>query len=84
MVAHDITDAPFLLAGMVRQEVLLRGSFDHVSHVGAVRHATQQSRGGAKLRDGNSGRSRASPKLHEDWRKHHEAELSSADRIQEV
>ena len=36
------------------------------------------------LRGGSIDRSGASPRLPEELRKHHEAELSSADRIQEV
>ena len=57
---------------------------DKVSHAGVVHHAVRQCRGGATLRGGSFDRSGASPRLHEEWRKHHEAELSSADRIQDV
>ena len=49
-----------------------------------VRHATRQNRGGAMLRVGSFDRSGASPRLHEEWRKHHEAVLSNADRIRAV
>ena len=60
--------------------VLSGGSFDHVPHVGAVRHATRQSRGGAMLLIGRA----QAPRLHEKWRKHREAELSIVDPTQEV
>ena len=61
MVAHHVADVSFVLTV---QSVLSSGSFDRVSHGVAVRRAIQQSRGGARLRDGNSGRSGASPGHH--------------------
>ena len=70
MVAHDIADAPFLLAvkGTV-QDVLLRGSFDCTSHVVTNFLASRRSRGEAMFRGGSFGRSGASLELHVEWKK---------------
>ena len=80
MVAHNVADAPSLLAVMIRRR---EDPLIMFLTLGAVRHATRQCQG-AMLRGGSFDRSAASPRLHEEWRKHHEAELSSADQTQEV
>ena len=63
--------------------VLSEGSFDRVSHVGAVRLALQQSRGGAMLRGVSVDQSGGCQEHHEEWRMRRLAELSSDDLTQE-
>ena len=81
-VAHDITDAPFLFAVMVRRRTFfLRGSFDCTFHVVAERLAIRRSRGEALFRGGSFHRSGAGLELHEEWKRHRGVELSNTDRI---
>ena len=67
---------PSLLAVMVRRRPFFQED-------PLISHATRQSRGGATLRGALIGRAQAQ-KTSRGREKHHEAVLSSADRIQAV
>ena len=75
MVAHNAADVSFLFAAMVRRRTFFQEDHPTVSHGVAVRRATQQSRGGARLRDGSSDRYGGCLELREEWKRH------SADKI---
>ena len=75
MVAHDVADAPFLLAVMARRRTFFsRVSFDCTFHAVTDRLA--------KFRGGSFDRSGANLELHEAWKRHRAVELSNTDRIQ--
>ena len=69
MVARNVADVSFLIAAM-------EGSFDRVSRGVAVRCAIRQSRGGARVHDGNSGQSGGYQELHTKWIMRRADELS--------
>ena len=78
VVAHNVADEG------TAQSILPRRSFDRVFRGVAVRCAVRQSRGGARLRDGNSGQSGGYQELHGEWRMRSADELSIAHQNQEV
>ena len=83
MVAHNVADVPFVSAVMARRRTIQEDP-SIVFLTGAVHRATRQSRGGAMFRGGSFDRSGGCQEFHGEWRMRREADLSSADPIQEV
>ena len=85
MVAHEITDAPFLFAVMVRRRTFLeKESFDCTFHVVAERLANRRIQGGAMSRGGSFDQSGAGLELYVEWRRRRELVLSNTDLNQEA
>ena len=82
MVAHEITDASFLLPVMTCR----RTFFEENSSVMLLIEccANRRIRGEAMSRGGSFDRSGASLELYVGWRKRREVVLSNTDLIQEV
>ena len=81
MVAHDIADAPFLLAVVVRCRTFFQENFvDRVFRDVIERCANQRSRGEAMSRGGSFDRLGAGLEFHVGWRKRREVGLSSTGR----